>query len=107
MLPRYVNYPQLYLSELKSLFLKLQHEEVSAKLQAELAALTRFDEEVKGLDKAIARIKEEITDAELGVRKAEHDMQTAQKEKASTMAHVASLEKHHPWIQEEKRSKDC
>jgi len=68
-----------------------------------LAALTRFDEEIKGLDKAIGRIKEEITDAELGVRKAEHDIQTAQKEKASSLAHVASLEKHHPWIQEEKR----
>jgi structural maintenance of chromosome 2 len=68
-----------------------------------LAALTRFDEEIKGLDKAIGRIKEEITDAELGVRKAEHDIQTAQKEKAGSLAHVASLEKHHPWIQEEKR----
>lgn len=82
---------------------QVQHEDASAKLQAELAALTRFDEEIKGLDKAIARIKEEITDAELNVRKTEHDVQTAQKEKASSQAHVASLEKHHPWIHEEKR----
>jgi structural maintenance of chromosome 2 len=65
--------------------------------------LTRFDEEVKGLDAAIARIKEEITDAEVTVKKAEHDIQTAQKEKASSQAHVAALEKAHPWIQEEKK----
>ena len=69
-----------------------------------MAALTRFDEEVKGLDKAIARIKEEMTDAELNVRKAEHDIQTAQKERTGSQAHVASLEKHHPWILEEERS---
>lgn len=84
-------------------FVQLQYEEASAKLQAELAALTRFDEEIKGLDKAISRIKEEITDAELNVRKAEHDIQTAQKEKTSSQAHVTSLEKHHPWIREEQR----
>jgi chromosome segregation ATPase len=80
-----------------------QHEEVSSKLQAELAALSRFDEEVKGLDAAMGRIKEEITDAELNVKKTEHDIQTAQKEKANAENHVAALENKHPWILEEHR----
>jgi chromosome segregation ATPase len=80
-----------------------QHEEVSSKLQAELAALSRFDEEVKGLDAAMARIKGEITDAELDVKKTEHDIQTAQKEKTSAQSYVAALEKQHPWIPEEHR----
>jgi structural maintenance of chromosome 2 len=51
----------------------------------------------------MARIKEEITDAELNVKKTEHDIQTAQKEKTSAQNYVATLEKQHPWIPEEKR----
>ncbi|KAG8863674.1 Structural maintenance of chromosomes protein 2 [Serendipita sp. 405] len=82
---------------------KTLHREVSAQLQAELATLARFDEEVKGLDTAITRIKEAITDLEVTIKKSEHEIQVAQKEKASSEAHIGSLEKHHPWIQEDKR----
>ncbi|KAG8820310.1 Structural maintenance of chromosomes protein 2 [Serendipita sp. 399] len=80
-----------------------QHREASAQLQAELATLARFDEEVKGLDTAITRIKEAITDLDVTIKRSEHDIQVAQKEKASSEAHIASLEKHYPWIQEDKK----
>ncbi|KAG8805187.1 Structural maintenance of chromosomes protein 2 [Serendipita sp. 399] len=82
---------------------KSQHREAAAQLQAELATLARFDEEVKGLDTAITRIKEAITDLDVTIKRSEHDIQVAQKEKASSEAHIASLEKHYPWIQEDKK----
>lgn len=82
---------------------KESHEEASSRLQAELAALTRFDQEIKGLDAAISNIKDAITEMEVTIKKTEHEIQTAQKERASSEAHVASLEKHHPWIKDEKR----
>lgn len=40
---------------------------------------------------------------ELEVKKLEHDIQAAHKDKAGSQAHITALEKQHPWIQDEKK----
>ncbi|EPQ53318.1 condensin complex subunit SMC2 [Gloeophyllum trabeum ATCC 11539] len=77
------------------------HAKVEAKLREERATLTRFDNELKELDKVIQEKKQAVADADLAVKKLEHDIQTLSKEKTTASNFVANLEKMHEWIAED------
>ena len=72
-------------------------------LNEERATLTRFDNELKALDEIIKAKKQASTDAELHLKKLEHDLQSLAKEKVASVNLIANLEKVHPWIVEEKQ----
>ena len=71
------------------------------KLQEERATLTRFDNELKELEEVIKGKKQAISDAELQLKKLEHDLQALGKDKVTAANFVANLEKMHEWIAEE------
>lgn len=77
------------------------HLEAEGKLKEERATLTRFDDELKALDRVIKEKKKAAVDAELELKKLEHDMQTLAKEKAAAAHLVDNLEKQYEWIAEE------
>ena len=72
-------------------------------MQRERAVLSQFDEEVKALDATITRIQEVLTDLDVEIKKTEHDIATATKDRQSSQAMVAQLEKQNPWIPDEKK----
>lgn len=72
-------------------------------MQRERAVLSQFDEEVKALDTTIKRIQEVLTDLDVGIQKTDHDIATATKDRQTSQAHVAQLEKQNPWIPSEKK----
>jgi structural maintenance of chromosome 2 len=61
-------------------------------LQRERAVLSQFDEEVKALDATIKRIQEVLTDLDVEIKKTEHDIATATKDRQTSQALVAQLE---------------
>jgi structural maintenance of chromosome 2 len=63
--------------------------------------LTRFDTELKDLELVIKDKKQAISDADLQLKKFEHDLQTLNKEKTSVSNFVAELEKQQEWIAED------
>ena len=72
-------------------------------MQRERAVLSQFDEEVKALDATITRIQEVLTDLDVEIKKTEHDIATATKDRQSSQTMVAQLEKQNPWIPDEKK----
>ena len=58
---------------------------------------------IEDLDEAIQTKKKKISDAELVLKKLEHDAQTLAKEKTVSVNNVANLEKLYEWIPEEKQ----
>ena len=56
--------------------LQASHTKAEKKLQEERVALTRFDNELKELERVIKTKKQAASDAELRLKKFEHDMQT-------------------------------
>lgn len=83
-------------------FEQTAHSEAHRKLTEERATLTRFDNELKDLEKTIKEKKQLISDAELGMKKMEHEQQGLAKEKTGAINFVANLEKQFEWIVEEK-----
>jgi septal ring factor EnvC (AmiA/AmiB activator) len=81
--------------------LQASHAKAEKKLQEERATLTRFDNELKELERVIKTKKQAVSDAELQLKKFEHDMQTLAKEKTAATNFVANLEKQFDWIQDE------
>ncbi|OBZ73328.1 Structural maintenance of chromosomes protein 2 [Grifola frondosa] len=71
------------------------------KLQEERATLTRFDNELKELERVIKEKKQAVSDAELQQKKLEHDLSTLGKEKTSSENFVSNLEKQYEWIADE------
>ncbi|THG98165.1 hypothetical protein EW026_g3966 [Hermanssonia centrifuga] len=71
------------------------------KLQEERATLTRFDNELKELEGVIKAKKQAISDADLEIKKLEHDVQTLHKERTTAANFVTNLEKQYDWIEEE------
>lgn len=63
--------------------------------------MTRFDNELKDLEEAIKAKKQAISDAELQLKKLEHDLQALAKDKITAANFVTNLEKMHEWIAEE------
>jgi structural maintenance of chromosome 2 len=77
------------------------HAKVERKLQEERATLTRFDNELKELDHVIKEKKQAVSDADLHMKKLEHDVQTLNKDKTAASNFVSNLEKQYEWIAEE------
>jgi structural maintenance of chromosome 2 len=73
-----------------------------SKLKEERATLTRFDDELKELERVIKEKKQAIANADLELTKLQHDAQVLAKEKAAAVNFVANLEKQFEWIAEEK-----
>jgi len=63
--------------------------------------LTRFDNELKELERVVKEKKQAISDADLQVKKLEHDIQNLAKEKTAATNFVANLERQYDWIVEE------
>jgi septal ring factor EnvC (AmiA/AmiB activator) len=77
------------------------HAKAEKKLQEERATLTRFDNELKELERVIKEKKQAVSDADLQLKKYEHDMQALTKEKTAAVNFVANLEKQYDWIPDE------
>ncbi len=72
------------------------------KLLEERATLSRYDEELKSLERAIKEKKQAISDVELQIQQREHEITTLKKEKVGAENQAANLEKQHEWIAEER-----
>ncbi|TFK38366.1 condensin complex subunit SMC2 [Crucibulum laeve] len=79
-----------------------QTERADAKLRDELATLSRFDTELKELDRAIKEKKAAVSQADLDLKQLVHDIQELSKEKTAAVNKVANLEKQYDWIEEDK-----
>ncbi|KAI9511077.1 hypothetical protein F5148DRAFT_1147055 [Russula earlei] len=75
--------------------------EVERRLQEERATLTRFDTESREQDEVIKARKQAAANAEVAIKKFEHDLQALTKEKAGHVTAATNLEKQHEWIVEE------
>lgn len=91
------------ISKNKPFILKARHKDISRLLAEERAALTRFDNELKSLDDVIKSKKQSSSDAELHLKKFEHELQNLGKEKSASLNMIANLEKMYDWIVEEKQ----
>lgn len=67
-----------------------------------MATLSRFDEELKALERDIKEHKEQITQADLDGQKLEHDIQGFNSEKTKSAAVVKRLEISNEWIATDK-----
>jgi structural maintenance of chromosome 2 len=72
-------------------------------LLEERATLTRFDTELRELDEVIKAKKQAASDAEVSIKKLEHDVQALAKEKASHITAATNLERQYEWIVEESK----
>jgi structural maintenance of chromosome 2 len=70
-------------------------------LQEERATLTRFDAELRDLDEVIKAKKQAAADADVAIKKLEHDILSLAKEKTAHTTAVTNLEKQYEWIAEE------
>ncbi|WVQ94975.1 hypothetical protein IAU59_002067 [Kwoniella sp. CBS 9459] len=77
------------------------HKAAEAKLKAERAVLVAFDNELADLEKDLKAKKQEIADAELALKKLDHDIGVVAKEKSSAEGHKENLEKQFTWIVDE------
>jgi len=80
---------------------QMDHAKAEQKLLEEHATLTQFDNELKDLESAISEQKRGISDAEIEVKKLEHDISTLEKDKVAQAKFVTDLEKQHEWIRDE------
>ncbi|KAI0337135.1 condensin complex subunit SMC2 [Trametopsis cervina] len=78
-----------------------EHAKAEARLQAERATLAGFDNELKDLEKVIKEKKHAVAEAELELKKIEHDVQSLGKERTAAANHAIGLEKQFDWILEE------
>lgn len=72
-------------------------------MKQEKAALHRFDAEIEALEQTIARKKEQMTELDVQRQKLEHEGQTLLAKKKGYKQAIATLEKRHSWIDEEKQ----
>ena len=63
--------------------------------------LTQFDNELKDLENAIREQKKGVSDAEIELKKLEHDITAIEKDKVTQAKFVTDLEKQHEWIRDE------
>lgn len=81
--------------------MQAKHAKAEATLQEERVTLTRFDNELKKLDDAIKVRKQGISDAELNVKRLEHEISALEKDKVAQAGFQTNLEKQYDWIREE------
>ncbi|KAG8906895.1 Structural maintenance of chromosomes protein 2 [Tulasnella sp. 403] len=79
------------------------HEKNVARLKKERATLTRFDEELTALDQVIKEKRQGITDVDLEVQKAQHDLKAMEGSISGLVSQVKKLESKYEWIEEEKK----
>ena len=72
-------------------------------MKSERALLVAFDNELADLERDLKAKKQEISDAELALKKADHDIGLFAKEKSAAEGHKDNLEKQFPWITDEHR----
>jgi structural maintenance of chromosome 2 len=87
--------------------LQALHATAERKLQEERATLTRFDNELKELERVIKDKKQAVANADLELTKLQHDVQVLTKEATTVSNFVTNLEKQYEWITEEKESVIC
>jgi chromosome segregation ATPase len=75
----------------------------NAELEDELAALKRFDNELKALERAIKDKKESIDQAELRMGEVTHEISNMEKDKQAAENQIAHLEKQNEWIVDDKQ----
>jgi structural maintenance of chromosome 2 len=68
-----------------------------------MATLSRFDTELKELDRVIKEKKGTINQLDLDLSKLQHEITILNKEKTTATNAVSKLEQQHEWIQEEKQ----
>lgn len=68
-----------------------------------MATLSRFDTELKELDRVIKDRKGVINQLDLDLSKLQHEIATLNKEKTTATNAVTRLEQQHDWIQQEKQ----
>ena len=78
-----------------------EHGEAERRLQEERATLTRFDAELHDLEEVIKAKKQAAVDADVSIKKLEHEVQALAKEKAGHLTGAINLERQHDWIAEE------
>lgn len=66
----------------------------------ELAHLTRFDEQLKDLDKAISKKKDGVADCDVQLTKIDGELKSLEFQRQEALGHVKSLEKEQ-WIKEQ------
>jgi structural maintenance of chromosome 2 len=67
-----------------------------------MAVLSRFDTELKELDRVIKEKKAIISQADLSVQEILHDIQVLNKDKTSAANKVTGLEATYEWIEQDK-----
>jgi len=67
-----------------------------------MATLSRFDTELKELDRVIKEKKHLISQADRDVESYEQDLIQLDKDRKAAVTYVANLEKMNPWIGEDK-----
>ena len=67
-----------------------------------MAALSRFDMELKELDRVIKEKKAIVTQADLSIQEFLHDIQVLNKDKTSAANKVSNLEAAYEWIEQDK-----
>ncbi|KAF8718620.1 hypothetical protein AX14_011697 [Amanita brunnescens Koide BX004] len=82
------------------------HAQAEAKLQEELATLSRFDDELKALDKFIKEKRAAASQADLDIQRLDHAIQALGKERTTAANSVANLEKQYEWILQDKACDD-
>ena len=66
----------------------------------ELAHLTRYDEQLKDLEKAISKKKDAIADSDVQLAKIDGELKGLEAQKQETLGQVKNLEKQ-SWIKEQ------
>ena len=68
-----------------------------------MAILNAFDEELHDLEHDLKQKKQEISDVELSLKKAEHGLALLVKEQSGASGIIEGLEKQFTWIKDESR----
>ena len=70
-------------------------------MKAERAVLVAFDDELADLERDLKAKRQEIVDAELALKKLDHDIGLVAKEQSAAEGNKDNLEKQFPWIVDE------
>ncbi|KAK2810735.1 hypothetical protein FQN50_002778 [Emmonsiellopsis sp. PD_5] len=81
---------------------KKAHDVAQAQLEDEQAKLTGFDDELRDLEEASRSKAARITEEGLDLQKLGHQIEKFQKDQQNAAQLVASMEREHEWIAEEK-----
>lgn len=82
--------------------IKSQHEIVQAELHDEQAKLSSFDDELKELERTKSKKSKQITEESLETKKLLHGVEEAAKDATDAANRVATFEREHDWIEDNK-----